>query len=194
MGPHEFSRSVLYIENEKRKSPLPRHLRVKLSERARCTVPRVRERFFPISLLPLVRLCKILTGHVDFPPDFQISGHSGKRLPDIRDDPGIQRHILSDHPVSAGLRENKFSVLVAERHRKPVDFLFHTEFCVRMKFSDRIYPFNNIFLIKDVLDREHGHVMGHSDAGLPLYSRTHSLCRGAAPDKARPGLLVVLQG
>ena len=116
MRTHEFRRPVLHIKNEKRQPPLPRHLRVKLSERACCTVPRIRKRFFPVPLLALVGPLKILTGHIDFPPDLKIPCHSGDRLTDIGNYPCIQRHILSDHSIPAWLREDKFSVLVAKRH------------------------------------------------------------------------------
>ena len=47
--------------------------------------------------------------------------------------------------------------------------------------------------MKNILNREHGYIVRHGDAGLPLYSRTHGLCRGAAPDKAWPGLFEFLQ-
>ena len=194
MAAGQVFRTFLDIEDEHPKAAFFRDRGVELTERAGGEVPRVRGGLLPQFLLELVIAFEVLMAHVDFAAKGQALIGQVQRQRDVRDDARVGRDVFPDETVAAGLGENEFHRAVAlsaigDGHGQAVHLDFHGERGVRMDCMDFVHERTDVVEFEDVLDGEHGHGMGHLDAGLPLDSAAHFLGRRVRVDPLRVLLL-----
>ena len=152
-------------------------LGILLPQRARRRVARVDVKLLAGRFLPLVEREEIGLPHVDLAAHLGDVGNvlALQRLRHVLQRPDVRRDILADRAVAARRSVDQLALLVAQRHRQPVDLRLGREgerlVCVELEeAADTIGEARHVFFGERIVKREHRH-------GVPDLGEAPRRCR-----------------
>ena len=141
--------------------------RVLLPQRTGRRVARVGEHLLLGRGLALVEREEVGPGHVDFAADLARRGNFALQLVrDLLDGPHIGGDVLAFEAVAARRGDGQLTVLVAQRHRQPVDLRLGHErkrlvFLQVEEAADAVDKVLHLLGVERVLERQHRHRVAH---------------------------------
>ena len=171
--------ALLKIEYEHIEPPLGCYLRIKLAQRTRRRVARIRHKRFALRLALRVYSLKNGARHIDLAADSDVE-RLGKRHGDRKYRPYVLRYVLADIPVAARRTAHKNAVLVCERDRKSVYLRLHRplghDICLGEPCLGAVEICRKLFKRKNIRKRVQRNAVRH--LFKPLKRRTaHTLSR-----------------
>ena len=171
MAFHDLLRSSLNVEHEHAKAPLFCNRRIQLPQCSGRQISGIGRRLPALLLHLLVEALKILMRHIDLTAKLQALIREIQNLLHIRNHQCIGGHIFADKAVAPRLRKDQMKpfvllLFIANGHGKSVHLDLHGEQAVRMQLMHLGNPRLHILFGKNILDREHRHIVSDLDTGF----------------------------
>ena len=172
----------LDVEDRNVQLPGGGHLGVQLPQGAGGGVPGVGEQGLPPLLPLLVEGVEHPLGHIDLPPDDELSRGVGDAQGDGLYSPQILRHVLPHLAVPPGGPPDEQAVLVLQGHGQTVHLGFHVVGGLRRHASHPLVELAQLVVVEHVLEGLQGHLVDHLGEGLQGFS-AHPLGGGIGGDE-----------
>ncbi len=168
-----------------------RHLRIKLAQRTCCRIARVHIGLLALRRHLRIERQKVALGHIDLAAHFHDSRRTCRKpVRDFSNGADIGCYILARCAIPACRTANQNSILVTDRHGKPIDLRFcgKGDGIIRQlaqKAIDAANKITHVLITKGIIQRQHGPRVNNRRKGGKRRGCTHTPRRAVIADKCR---------